>query len=85
MKNGFKTFTFGNDTVYDSEDEEMSTSSSSDSSRNEEQLVFLLQRNKRHCIKGYYENVVSSYCDAEFITHFCISRGLYEKCLLSTA
>lgn len=47
----------------------------------EEELydVSLQKFKKRHCVKNYWEEVVPSYTEKEFIRHFRISKGLFNS------
>lgn len=39
----------------------------------------VVEKQKRNCVKEYFESVVPTYTDAEFIRHFRISRSLFNK------
>lgn len=63
--------------VEEDEDEDSLSSSSEDSF-----IEFILNsqdRNKRNCIREYFETVVPSYTDAEFKRHFRINRDLFNE------
>ncbi|XP_036329461.1 uncharacterized protein LOC118741569 [Rhagoletis pomonella] len=44
-----------------------------------EQILKVTRRTPRNCIKNYFECVVPTYTDKEFVTHFRITRELFNN------